>query len=103
MQPRMNRRHHRHVDIARAGGVHLPGRALLGLGRAGIAVEEQRALREARQRRHRRLMRLVGGDDREDGLGAGDRLGRARRADDVRSGVIGALCRRALPRRANRS
>ena len=91
MQPRVNRRHHRHVDIACAGGVHLSGGPLLRLRRAGIAVEEQRALCEARQRRHRRLMRLVGSDDREDGVGAGDSLGRARRPDDVRSGVIGAL------------
>ncbi len=63
MQPRMNRRHHRDVDIPRAGGVHLSGRALLGLRRAGIAVEEESVFCETRQRRDRRLMRLVGGDE----------------------------------------
>ena len=38
-------------------------------------------------------MRLVGGDDGEDGVGAGDRLGRARRADHLRPRIVGALRR----------
>ena len=36
MQPRMDRRHHRNVDIACAGRIHLPGCALLRLGRAEL-------------------------------------------------------------------
>ncbi len=91
MQPRVNRRHHRHVDVTRAGGVHLFCRSLLRLGRAGVAVEEQRAIGEAGQSGHRRLMRLIGGDDREDDVGAGDGLGRARRPHDIRAGVVGPL------------
>ena len=46
-----------------AGGVDLFGGSRLGLRRAGIAVEEQGSSGEPGQRRHRRFMRLVGGDD----------------------------------------
>ena len=91
VQPRMDRRHHRDVDIAPAGGVHFLGGALLGLRRAGIAVEEECAFCEARQRGDRRLMRLIGRDDREDRLRARDRLRRARRADHVGCDIVGAL------------
>ena len=72
MQTRVNRRHHRDVDIAPAGGVHLLRRALFRLRRAGIAVEEERALFDPRQRGDRRLVRLIGGDDRKDRVGARD-------------------------------
>ncbi len=43
VQSRVNRRHHRDVDVAPAGGVHLLRRALLRLRSAGIAVEEEDA------------------------------------------------------------
>ncbi len=93
VQARMNRRHHGDVDIASARGFHLPSRARLGLRRAGIAIEEQRSSRETWQRRHRRFVRLVGGDDREHRLRSGDRLGRARSAKHFRRRIVGALRR----------
>ncbi len=63
MQARMNRRHHRDIDIASASRLHRLSRARLGLRGAGVTIEEQRAFHEAWQRGHRRLVRLVGGDD----------------------------------------
>ena len=96
MQARVDRRHHRDVDIAPAGRVDLYRRSRLGLRRAGVAVEEQRALRQARQRRQRGLVRLIGGDDGKDGLGARDRLRRARSPNHMGRDVIGAFGRSHL-------
>jgi len=93
MQARMNRRHHRDVEVASARRGHVRSRAGLGLGRARIAVEEQRALRQSRQRRQRRLVRLIGGNDGDHRLSAGGRVGRARSADDVRRNVVRSLRR----------
>ena len=93
MQPRMHRRHHRDVDIFRARAVNGRGGSHFRLRRARIAVEEQRAALQSGQRRDRRLMRLVGGDDRENQVGFDDRLGRARRAVDVMGRIV-----RAFPR-----
>ena len=96
MQARMDRRHHRDVDIASARRLNLLSRARLGLRRAGIAVEKERAFREAGQRGKRRLMRLIGGDDREHRLGPRDRLGRGRGAEHLRRGIVGSLRRAHL-------
>ena len=93
VQARMNRRHHRDVDIASARGFHLPSGARLGLRRAGIAIEKQGASLEAWQRGDRRFVRLVGGDDGEHRLRPGDRLGRARSAEHFRRRIVGALRR----------
>ena len=96
VKARMDGRHHRHVDVTRPRGVDLFRRALFRLRRAGIAVEKERALGEARDRRDRRLVRLIGGDHGKDRPGALDRLGSGRGAEDVGPGVVGAL---ALPHR----
>ena len=93
MEARVDRRHHRDVDIAPARRVDLGGGAGLGLRRARIAIEEERAFREAGQGRQRRLMRLIGGDDREHRLGPGQRLRRGRSADDIRRHIVGPLRR----------
>ncbi len=90
VQPRLDRRHHRYIDIAPARRIEIPGGALLGLGRARVAVEKERAHREARQRGDRRFMRLIGGDDGKDDFGARDRLGRARRPDHAGCDIVGA-------------
>ncbi len=68
VQARMDRRHHRDVDVAPARRLDRARRARLGLRRAGIAVEEEGAGGEARQRGERRGVGLIGGDDGEDQL-----------------------------------
>ena len=93
VQARMNRRHHRDVDVAPARGVHLLRRALLRLRRTGIAVEEKRAPFDAGQRRDSSLVRLIGGDDREDRIGARNGPGRGRRADHIGRDIVGAFSR----------
>ncbi len=93
MQARMNRRHHGDVDIPSARGLDLLRGARLSLRGAGIAIEEERAFREARQRRHRGFVRLIGGDDGEHRLRARDRLGRGRSAKHLRRRVVGSLRR----------
>ena len=70
MQARMDRRHHGDVDIKSARRLDLLRGARLGLRRAGIAVEKERPFREARQGRYRGFVRLIGGDDGKDRLGA---------------------------------
>ena len=59
MQARMDRRHHRDVDIAPARGLDVLRAAQLGLRRAGIAVEEEGAFAEPRQSRFRGFVGLV--------------------------------------------
>ena len=103
MQARMDRRHHRDVDIASARGLDLLRGARLGLRRAGIAVEKERAFGEARQSRERGFVRLIGGDDGEHRLGARDRLGRGRSAEHLRRRIIGSLRRPHFANRASRS
>ena len=87
----MDRRHHRDVDIMSARGLDLLSGAGLGLRRAGIAVEEERAFGEAGQSRDRRFVRLVGGDDGKDRFGPRHRLGRGRSAEHLRCRIIGPL------------
>ena len=91
VQARMDRRHHRDVDIAAARGLDVMSGARLGLRRAGIAVEKERAFGETWQSRHRRFVRLVGGDDGKDGLGARHRLGRGRSAKHFRRRIVRSL------------
>ena len=96
VQARMNRRHHGDVDIASARRLDLLRSARLGLRRAGVAIEEQGASLEARQRGDRRLVRLIGGDDGEHRLRPGDRLGRARSAEHFRRRIVRSLSRAHL-------
>ena len=93
MQAWIDGRHDGHVDITSARGLDLLRSARLGLRRAGIAVEKECAVGEARQRRYRGFVRLVGGDDGKDCLGARQRLRRGRSAEHLRRRVIGSLRR----------
>ena len=93
MQARMDRRHHRDVDIAPARGLDVLRAAQLGLRRAGIAVEKERAFGEPWQSRYRGFVRLVGGDDGKHRLGACHRLGRGRSAEHLRRRIVGSLRR----------
>ena len=103
MQARMDRRHHGDVDITPARGLDLLRGARLGLRRAGIAVEKERAFGEAWQSRDRGFVRLVGGDDGKDRLGACHRLGRGRSAEHLRAPHNRLASQSALRNRASRS
>ena len=89
----MDRRHYRHVDIKPARRLDVLRSARLGLRRAGITIEKERAFGEAWKSRYCSFVRLVGGDDGKDRLGACQRLGRGRSAEHVRRRIIGSLGR----------
>ena len=77
VQARMHGRHHGDIDITSARRFDRLGALGFGLRRAGIAIEEKRALLQPGRRGERRRMRLIGGDDGEHRVNPRDRLGRA--------------------------